>query len=412
MTRIMHHLLHLNEADIADRILRDASRAKQLQTAWKHDRSLPQREISRLGTRPKAEQLARTWSDMLESVLQRTNYGDLSRDMKFADWLTRLYCTGAADWEDISGEGGDALGAWHALSTRGLLKPEHQDLNRFRSIQELASRLLRTSYYSEKLQQIRNAAQLAAMRKNARETVLIDDDGYWVGIPMNYGACYVFNNTGHSSNFCTGGSQGHTWFNNYAPNSPIVMVIDKAHADEPNGKWQFHTATNQLVNSQQHDRYNVSGNDERFAKLFPGLMRRIGAAMLAHQDEIQQLGLETMGSAYDVPEAVSSMQRKFPKSWNSKDDAGDEAQELDAAPTAALRDEILAMPEDLRPWLDPAFINDLNSTIRSPRDMSIRTADGRYSVQGVRTAEEALRTVLRNHPDLAPGSVLSISRIR
>ena len=107
MGKIMARLL---EADITDKIARDPQRSKQLSIAWKHDRHLPHDVVARLGPKPDDRTLAKAWSDMLEKTLERTNYGDLSRDLKFADWLTRLYTSGTADWEDISGEGGDALG--------------------------------------------------------------------------------------------------------------------------------------------------------------------------------------------------------------------------------------------------------------------------------------------------------------
>ena len=115
MSKILTRIL---EVDISDKIARDPQRSKMLSIAWKHDKHLPHDIVARLGPKPDERAIAKAWSDMLEKTLERTNYGDLSRDFKFADWLTRLFTTGAADWEDISGEGGDALGA----QTEGLLK--------------------------------------------------------------------------------------------------------------------------------------------------------------------------------------------------------------------------------------------------------------------------------------------------
>ena len=153
MSKIMERLL---EADITDKIARDPQRSKQLSIAWKHDKHLPHDVVARLGPKPDDRALAKAWSDMLEKTLERTNYGDLSRDLKFADWLTKLYTSGTADWEDISGEGGDALGAWNALSTRGLLKPQDQDLNKFKTLKALYNRIVRVNTYSSELQRIIN----------------------------------------------------------------------------------------------------------------------------------------------------------------------------------------------------------------------------------------------------------------
>lgn len=309
----------LEEANIVDKIMKEPGRAKQLGIAWRHDDTLPPNEVAKLGPKPDDKTIAQEWSSMLERTLERTNYGDLSRDFKFAEWLTKLFTTGAADWEDISGEGGDALGAWHALSQRGLLDQKHQDLNKFRTLKQLQVAVVNNSKYQSELQRIKNAAEIAKMKKDKKDIVLIDDDKYWVAIPLNYGACYVFNNTGHISTFCTGGSSGMQWFRNYAPNGPMVMIVDKANIDKEDGKWQMHAATNQLVNSVQKHR-NDQG--EYFGQLFPGLMRKIIAAMMLHADQIKQESKEVSsnGSGYNVTADIAMIKNKFPKALTKAKD--------------------------------------------------------------------------------------------
>lgn len=308
----------LLEVDITDKILKDPNRAKMLGLAWRHDKHLPYNMLARLGPKPTDAEVARAWSGMLEQVLARTAYGDLSRDFKFADWLTKLYTSGAADWEDISGEGGDALARWNALSVRSLLEPRHQDLNRFKTLRDLQVAMSQQSYRDE-LQRIKNAEEIARMKRYARDIVLVDDGRVWAAIPMNYGACYVFNNAeGYQANFCTGSSGGANWYKNYAPRGPLVMVVDKSKTGTANGKWQMHAQTDQLVNADQDRRYDRNWNDEQFAEQFPGLMKRIGAAMLAKQDEIATASEETFGKPYDVKQAAADLKNKFPKSWESR----------------------------------------------------------------------------------------------
>lgn len=64
------------------------------------------------------------------------------------------------------------------------------------------------------------------------------------------------------------------------------MVVDKANQFEPDGKWQFHAPTNQIVNSLQQNRSSMVSNSERFGRLFPGLMDRIAAAMEQNRAEL------------------------------------------------------------------------------------------------------------------------------
>ena len=409
MGKIMARLL---EADITDKIARDPQRSKQLSIAWKHDKHLPHDVVARLGPKPDDRTLAKAWSDMLEKTLERTNYGDLSRDLKFADWLTRLYTSGTADWEDISGEGGDALGAWHALSTRGLLKTQDQDLNKFKTLTALYNRIVRQGNYTAELTRIKDAAQIAKMKKDARDVVLVDDDKYWAAIPMNYGACYVFNNSGHISNFCTGGSSGANWFKNYAPGGPIVTVVDKANINDENGKWQFHANTNQLVNSVQDRRYDRDWNDEQFATRFPGLMRKIEQSMIAHDDDIRTMSQETLGKPYNVAQAVSEIKTKFPKSYASraKDDPATDA-EPEPELLSAVPESHLTIDEDLRQYLAPDFENRTDAGRTNGRELRVRYGEGSTYEVFTTSASDAIRQLVRIRT-VEPGSIIRVARAR
>jgi hypothetical protein len=410
MSKILTRIL---EADISDKIARDPQRSKMLSIAWKHDKHLPHDIVARLGPKPDERAIAKAWSDMLEKTLERTNYGDLSRDFKFADWLTRLFTTGAADWEDISGEGGDALGAWNALSTRSLLKPQDQDLNKFKTLTILYNRIARSGTYNDELTRIKNAAEIAKMKKDAKDIVLVDNDKYWAAIPMNYGACYVFNNSGHISNFCTGGSSGARWFQNYAPDGPIVTVVDKANMNNEDGKWQLHATTNQLVNSVQDRRYDREYNDDRFATLFPGLMREIANGMVTHADDIQSMSKDTMGKPYDVSKAVAEIKSKFPKSFASRDKTAPGAETEPEELLSAVPESHFGVREDLRQYLAPDFNNRINPDVTSNRIMRIYTigAQGQknYDVQA-NSVDDAIQQTLVRNPNLSPGSITRIAK--
>ena len=399
----------LLEVDITDRILKDPGKAKMLGIAWRHDKNLPYSMLSKLGPKPTDAEVAKAWSGMLEKTLERTDYGDLSRDFKFADWLTKLYTSGQADWEDISGEGGDALGKWNALSVRGLLEPRHQDLNRYRTLRDLQVAMASGTYQAE-LNRIKNAEQIARMKKDARDIVLIDTPRVWAAIPLNYGACYVFNNAeGYQANFCTGSSSGANWYKNYAPRGPLVMVVDKDKSGTANGKWQMHAPTDQLVNADQDRRYDRGWNDEQFADQFPGLMRKIGQSMLAKKDEIVAASQETFGQPYKVEDAVSELKAKFPKSWASKAKGDDtEAEpEPDLLPSSHY-----TVDEQYRQFLAPDFINKLRSDNTAWRDIIVRRTDGESKTVNAYSADNALYQLMATDPDFfQPGSIRGIAKV-
>jgi len=308
----------ITEANVAAKILKDPKLTKMLTIAWRHDHTLPPNVIARLGPRPTEHSIAQAWSKLLDDTLRRNDYGNLSADGKFDDWLTRLYINGQADYEDINGEGGDALGAWKALSIRGLLKPKDQDFNRFTSIKQL-QRIRNDRDYRRELDRIKDSERIEKMKREKSDIVLIDNERYYVIAPFNYGACYIFGNAeGYKPNFCTSSSSGATWFKNYAPNGIIVSIVDKQNMDNKDGKWQFHAATNQLVNGAQENRHDLRGNDEKFSKLFPGLMTQIADAILANADQIKEMSKDLVrGGGYDATKEVELIKNKYPLSYAS-----------------------------------------------------------------------------------------------
>jgi len=309
----------ITEANVATKLRGDLKTKKLLRIAVYHDATFNRRLLSRLGPRPTDDDILDLWSEVLDSTLSATKYGDVSRDGKFDKWLTDIYIRGAADYEDVKGEGGDALGAWNALSTRNKLKPEHQDFNVFKNLRQIQL-IVRNSAYRDILRRIQDSAVIEKHKREKKEVTLIDNNRFLVVIPFNYGACYTFNNSlGYNASFCTGSSRGLEWFKEYAPRGPIVSIFDKANADHKDGKWQMHLQTNQLQNGDQDNRSNMPHNDKRFAELFPGLMKSIADAMTAKAEEITAASMEISNKGYDVAAAVTEIQMKAPLSYASVD---------------------------------------------------------------------------------------------
>jgi hypothetical protein len=313
------------EANPGEKILKDPRMAKMLALAVKHDHTFPAPAIARLGPNPKDEDVVKLWSELIDRTLSQTNYGDLSRDGKFDGWLTKLYLNHVNDYEDINGEGGDALGSWKALSVRGLLDPVDQDFNRFTSILQLQN-VVRKDKYRDALRKIADAEKIAAMKKDAKQIVLIDDDRYYVIVPLNYGSCYVFNNAeGTQGQFCTGSSSGAQWFSRYSADGPIVSIVDKKNLNNKNGKWQMHTGTRQLKNATQD--YNVG--EDQFVDLFPGLMKKIVSGLEQHSEELKKASAEMniARGGWNIPDEVERIKRFYPTAYNSEESKNDASQE-------------------------------------------------------------------------------------
>lgn len=312
----------LAEANVAAKI-KEPKVIKQIAIAMKHDGTLPQHKVAALGTKPTDEQTLQLWSELLDSALSRTRFGDVSADGKFDEWLTRLYGNGQLDYEDLSGESGDALGAWKALSIRGRLKKEHQDFNKFKNLKQIQA-IVQSREYRDELGRIQNAAEIEKHKKESKQITIVDDKAYQVVIPLNYGSCYTFNNaSGFNASFCTGSSNGLSWFNRYAPEGPVISVVDKENVDDVDGKWQIHAPTNQINNGNQRN-----NGDDRFAELFPGLMKKIVAGIQSKSGEIADGSKELVPSdGYDIEKSVADLKKRFPLSYaseaaESEDDTG------------------------------------------------------------------------------------------
>jgi len=285
--------------------------SKLLGIAFKQDRTIPHNTLAALGPKPDDKSIVLALGDLIDQAFSSTDFGDISRDGKFDDFILRQYMNGELDYEDISGEAGDALGKWKALSKRGMLEPEHQDFNRFKNVARIQA-LMAGQPYREMLSQIADQEKLEKMKRDAKSVTLIDNDRFFVSIPMNYGACYMFNNAeGTQASFCTGGSSGAQWFQRYADEGPVITVFDKQNMDDINGKWQIHAPTTQIVNARQTNRY---GGDAQFGQLFPGLMVDIVKAMTNKAEEIKQASkiIPGLRSGYEVGAATQQLKNRFP----------------------------------------------------------------------------------------------------
>lgn len=323
------NITDLQEANVAAKI-KDPKTIKMLSIAMRHDGTLPKSKIAALGTSPSEEQILKLWSDILDDSLRTTDYGDISADGKFDEWLTRLYMNGVVDFEDINGEGGDALGAWKALSIRGKLAPDHQDFNKFKSLRQI-QKIIQDRVYRDELRRIKDAETVEKHKREKKETALIDDDRFLITLPYNYGACYNFNNAaGFNASFCTGSSSGQRWFERYAPEGPIISIFDKQNQEDENGKWQMHAPTGQMNNGNQSLSY--SRGDQKFAELYPGLMKRIIAAMQQKAEEIKKNSTEIVSGGYDVTNAIADIKSRLPYSYASEAPEPEPEQAADDGP--------------------------------------------------------------------------------
>ena len=302
------------EANLPGKIKSDPKTLKLINLAWRHDHTVPRPIRTKLGPNPSPETVADFWGQEVDKLLSGTDddwTSDLSSEGKFDSWLIKQYTNGNIDWEDLTGEAVDRLNKFHVLRNRNLLQPMETDLNRFRDLDHLNRTL---DKYRQEIAKLVTDARVEKAKRNARSITLIDNDRYHVSVPLNYGACYVFNHqTGHQSTFCTGSSTGITYFKSYSEDGPLIDVIDKKNTDTVNGKWQIHGPSRQITNSDQS-----MNSDKKFAQLFPGLMTEIAQALMKHGLELNAASQDIKPGGWNIPNVLVSLKKSFPLSYESQ----------------------------------------------------------------------------------------------
>lgn len=311
-------ILNILKEGVEEKILKDPRLSKMISIMFKNDISVPRNQIAIMGPFSKItdEQIVQKWSNMIDAMLREKNI-ERQEIEKYEIWLTRQYADGHINWEDLSGEALPAIRTYNKLAIRGLLKPQHRDINKFPNLRVL-QRTLRENYPAE-IRRIEIEAEIQRQKKVKVDQILIDDDRFLVIIPFNYGSCYTFNNAeGIQATFCTGSSTGSSWFSRYAPDGPIISIVDKNNSNNVKGKWQIHAPTNQIVDAEQNRRYDTQANSKEFAQLFPGLGKRIIDAMVQKEDEIVEKSKAMFiqehqpGLYYNVDEQIALLKKRFP----------------------------------------------------------------------------------------------------
>lgn len=296
-----------------DRLQTDQRQLRLLAIAFNLDKTVPRIWIAKLGPDPSDKEIAKLVAEEFTKRLRETDYGNID-DGKFNEWAIRLYSGGGIDFEDLLGQLPDQLGAFRALSIRGKIPNEFNDINKFRSFKVLKSYLTK---YNSDLEKIQNEAKLEQAKRDQRYITLIDDDRYLVQIPLNYGACYMFNmGEGVRGSFCTGSSSGLGYFKSYSSQGPLITILDKANMNDPFGKWQLHVETSQLQNAPQNwnDHWR---NGSKFGELFPGLMKRIIRAIEANDSQITEKGRE-FNFNWKLDSTIERIKRSFNLALNDE----------------------------------------------------------------------------------------------
>lgn len=249
------------------------------------------------------EKIANIWYETLHDSFSITDALNLARQPEYKGavaWLTQQYIRGGQNFEDCVSQTADNIAMWARLKhqpniSQLIRRPYPTDINKFETIVDLNT-FMNSSEVQELTKELKNRAKIERLKRNLREIVLINNDRFKVSIPLNYGACYLFNNeVGITARYCTGSSSGQYWFENYAKQGIIIEILDKQNANSVNGKWQIHSTTKQFQNAYQNSTVYIDTPDgtraissrQFFNMYYSNLMNEIFAAMIKAREKIE-----------------------------------------------------------------------------------------------------------------------------
>jgi len=282
------------------------------------------------------ERAAHWFLEQLDAIEQRGYEGTVySRDGADADWIVKTFVNGTSNFEDILGNLNMCLRDWYLLKNRNALEPQHKELSRFKSINQLGAVV--THHYADQIEEFRNKAANTAKQKLSKNILLVDNDDYRIYVPFNRIASCLL---GDKAKWCTANTEYDTHFHSYADRAMLFIVMpyykDKetgkkslvpheveitqgaraGQKTKTNEKFQFDSSSGDFMDITNH---NVDPRliAERFPYLYSDVENAlkekkpsIEAALKAASEDPATLGdKDTKVKTYDVDKQIAALDR-------------------------------------------------------------------------------------------------------
>lgn len=174
---------------------------------------------------------------IIDGVLAAIESRDPTANKQYTQWLARMYANGGVKLEDLNR--GNAVGLYELGKRRRMIKPEHADINRFRTYRDF-ERALVDNYDLDAIE----APQKTVDKGKARE--VYNDADVRIIVPEDQtAACYY----GQGTTWCTAATRGSNYFNSYNRQGPLYIMLPKLPQHEGE-KYQLSFATQQFMDEQ------------------------------------------------------------------------------------------------------------------------------------------------------------------
>jgi hypothetical protein len=158
---------------------------------------------------------------------------------EYTQWLCKTYAAQlgvVTKYEDFESRGSDSLARFHKLKTKQQLKPEHRDINRFRSLQDFEQTV---ASYPE-------PQDVAVDKGHAKE--IYTDANLRVIQPMDEAAAKYY---GQGTKWCTA-AKNNNMFERYAQMGPLYIIL-LTTPERTGEKYQLHFESSQYMDEQDQE---------------------------------------------------------------------------------------------------------------------------------------------------------------
>ena len=163
-------------------------------------------------------------NELVDMILSQLEQADPTANKEYTPWLAKMYASGASFLEDMLSTAKEYLTKFHKLKKSNKLPSPRNDIMRYADIGDFYSVMDEYSDADEK--PLTDKGQAKEVYSDANVRVIEPED--------QAAACYY----GQSTRWCTAATKGKNYFDEYANDAPLFIVIPKKPA-YPNEKYQL-----------------------------------------------------------------------------------------------------------------------------------------------------------------------------
>ena len=193
-------------------------------------------------------------AEIIEAILTAIEQKDPTPNKAYTPWLAKVYAKGGLKIEDMNRN--NLLGLYDIGKKRRMIKPEHSDINRFKSYNDFENTMI-TDYDLDAIEGVDKKEEKGKASK------VYEDGNVLIVVPHDKAAACRY---GKGTRWCTAATRGENYFDYYNNQGKMYILIPKQPAHEGE-KYQLHFPSGQFMDENDDEVNLYELLTERFPEL-------------------------------------------------------------------------------------------------------------------------------------------------